>query len=121
MPIGNVHWITSRSLYLDLDPIRSTQFEVPFDDRPGEIVDFLKSFALPIVEVRLPVPRRMPTRTRSAEDKETRVGRPLGLLDVAAMLTIGRLEVFGRQERACHITNFDTGFVKWRVRVSPNG
>jgi hypothetical protein len=36
------------------------------------------------------------------------------------VLTIGRLEAFGRQDRACHVTNLDTGFVEWRVGMSSN-
>ena len=67
------------------------------------------------------MPRRMPAGARGAEDEELRVGRPLGLLYVAAVLTIGRLEAFGRQDGACYVTNLDTGFVEWRIRMSSNG
>jgi len=121
MAIGNVHWITGRALHLDLDPIGSTQFEVSLNDGSGKIVHFLKHLPFPIIKICLPMSRRMPTGARGAEDEELRVGRPLGLLNVAAVLTIGRLEAFGRQDGACHVTNLDTGFVEWRIRMSSNG
>ena len=121
MPIGNVHWITGRALHLDLDPIGSIQFEVSLNDGSGKIVHFLKHLPFPIIKICLPMPRRMPTGARGAEDEELRVGRPLSLLNVAAVLTIGRLEAFGRQDGACHVTNLDTGFVEWRIRMSSNG
>src|SRR5882724_3094688 len=121
MSIGNVGWVTGRALHLDLDPIGSTQFEVSLNDRSGKIVDFFKHLPFAITKICLPMPRRMPTGARGAEDEELRIGRPLSLLDVAAVLTIGRLEAFGRQDGACHVTNLDSRFVEWRIRMSSNG
>jgi len=92
MPIGNVLRISGSTLHLNFDPIGSSQFEVPLDDRAGEVVHLLEGFAFPIVEVSLPMPRRVSSRTGSAENKELRIWRPLHFLNVTPMLAIRDLK-----------------------------
>ena len=88
VPIDNVTRISGGALYLDFDPVGTSQFEVPLDDGPGEVVHLSKGFPSSIVEVSLPMLGRMSTATCCAKNEELRVGRPLGLLNIAAVLTI---------------------------------
>lgn len=119
--IGNVPRIRGSALHLDLDPIGSSQFEVSLDDGPGELVHLFEHVPFAIVEVRLPMPRRVSTGTRGAENEELRIGRPLRFLNVAAMLTIRRLKVLSRQGDASHVVNLDSGFIERGAGMFSNG
>ncbi len=112
--------ITRGALHLDFDPIGSSQFEVSLDDRPCEVVYFFECVSAAIVEVSLPMPRRMSSRTGGAENKELRIRRPLHLLNVAAVLAIRRLKVLSRQDGAFHVADLDSRFVERRVGMSSN-
>ena len=120
MPRGDVLGITGRALHLDLDPIGYSQFEVSLDNRPCEVIYFFECVPAAIVEVSLPMPRRVSTATCGAENEELRIGRPLHFLNVAAMLAIRRLKVLGRQDGAFHIADLDSRFIEWRIRVLSN-
>ena len=121
MPGADVSRISGSALHLDLDPIGSSQFEVSLDDGSGEVVHLFEHVPLAIVEVRLPMPWRMSTATRGAENEELGIGRPLVFLYIAAVLAIWRFKVLGRQDRAFHVTNLDSGFVERRIRMSTDG
>jgi hypothetical protein len=116
--IANVRRIIGSALHPDFNPIGSSQFEVSFDDRAGEVVYLPKGFAFAIVKVGLPMPWRMSIGARGTEDEELRVRRPLRLLNIAPVLAIRRLKVLGRQEGACRVTNLSAGFVEWGARMS---
>ena len=98
--IGDIPGISGGPLHLDFDPIGRTQFEVSLDDRPGKVVHFSECVSAAIVEVSLPMPRRMSSGTGSAENEELRIRRPLHFLNVTSMLAIRRLKILGRQHRA---------------------
>ena len=120
MPGADVSRISGSALHLDLDPIGSSQFEVSLDDGSGEVVHLFEHVPLAIVEVRLPMPRRVSTGTRGAENEELRIGRPLHFLNVTSMLTIRRLKVLGRQDGAFHVVNLDPRFVERRAGMFSN-
>jgi hypothetical protein len=113
--IRDVSRITSRALHLDFDPVRSTKFEVSLDGGPSEVIHLFKQVPAAIVEVSLPMPRRVSTRARGAENEELRIGRSSGFLNVTVMLTIRRLKILGRQDHGFHVVNLDSRFIERRV------
>jgi hypothetical protein len=80
--------ISGGAVHLNFDPIGGSQFEVSLDDGPSEVIHLFKQVPAAIVEVSLPMPLRVSTRARRAENEELRIGRPSGFLNVTAMLTI---------------------------------
>ena len=112
--------ITRGALHLDFDPIGSSQFEVSLDDRTCEIVHFFEYFSFAIVKVSLPMPWRVSTGTRRAENEELRIRRPLHFLNVAAVLAIRRFKVLGRQDGAFHVADLHSRFIEWRVGMFSN-
>jgi hypothetical protein len=113
--------ITRCALHLNFDPIGSSQFEVSLDDGTCEVVHFFERISFAIVEVRLPMPWRVPARTRGAKNEELGVGRPLVFLYIAAVLAIWRLKVLGCQDAAFHVADLNSGFVKRRIGMSTDG
>ena len=115
MSISDISRITRGALHLHFDPVRSRQFEISFDDWPGEVVYFSERVRSAVVKVSLPMPRGVSTGARGAEHEKLRVRRPLHFLNVAAVLTVWRLEVLGRAHSTLHVVNFDARFIEWRV------
>ena len=117
VPGDNVSRISGCALHIDFDPIGSSQFEIPLDDWPREIVHLFERVPFAIVEVSLPMPRRVPTGTCRAENEELLIGRPLGFLNVTSMFTIRRLKVLGRQDGTFQFVTLSSGFLEWRDGV----
>src|SRR4029077_15403780 len=120
VPGSDIRRISRSALHLDFDPIGSTQFKVPLNDGSREVVHFFEHLPFAIVEIRLPMPRRVSTRTCGAENKELRIGGPLHFLNVTSMLAIRRLEILRCQDGAAHVTNLDARFVEGRTGMSSN-
>ena len=104
--------IASRTLHPHFDPVRSTQSEVSLYDGPGKVIHFFEHLSFAIVKVSLPMPRRVSAATCRAKNEELRVGRPLGFLNVTAVLAIRRLEILCCQDAAVHILNLDLRFIE---------
>src|SRR6476646_5361139 len=121
VPIGDVSRITSGALHLHFNPIGSRQFEISLNDRPGKVVHFFERVPFAIVNVSLPMPRRVSTRACSAKHEELRIGGPLPFLNIAAMLTIRRFKVLRREDCAFHVADLYSRFIERRVWMSSYG
>src|ERR1700720_3507977 len=121
VPGHDVCRICLGSLYRDLNPVRSRESEITLDDRAGKIVDFFECVCPPIVEIGLPMPGGMTTRTGCAKDVKLRVRCPLVFLHIASVFTVGGPEIFEGENVIAHVMNFDPRFIERRTMFSDRG
>ena len=118
MPRNNIAGIGGRPLHGDFDFVRRRQDKVALDNGTCKIVELFEDIFASVVEIGLPVPGGMATGTGGAEDEESGIGGPLSFLDVASVLAIGTLEIFGCDHTVLAVMDFNSGFVEGGARFA---
>ncbi len=106
--------IGRRALHSRLYDIGRFDLEVGFNHWPDRVVEQSERVLFPAVEIRVPMPGRMPARAACAEHEEIGIGRPRRMDDAAALVAFGRPKIARRNHFARRVVNIDARFVERR-------
>ena len=111
--------IGRRALHGRLYDIGRFNCEIGFNYWPDRVVEQSEFVVFSAVEIRVPMPGRMPPRALRAEHEEIGIGCPRRMDNAAALVAFGRSKTARRNQFARRIANIDARFVE-RGREFPN-